>query len=163
MRHRILRTLLPSCASCSEDCVKLFCSFTVCTVNCRTVCYSSDGCSVQTDEAGYHILVHKSAFVSTEILVICDVWKEGSPYRLHAFARSAHTRFRSSVQSSSRHLILVVCRKHALPVCGYLSQDTSSSLPVKSTSPASSLWNVADAVSHLATSVSFQCVRRIYK
>ena len=64
-----------SCSSCSQDCFKLFCFFTVCTVNFRTVCYSSDGCSVQFQETGYHLFCIVR-FCLNKILVICDVGKK---------------------------------------------------------------------------------------
>ena len=66
-----------------------------------------------------------------------------------AFARSAHTRFRSSLQSSTASSSLFA----GSSVTSLRKPErTSSSLPVKSTSPASSLWNFADAVLHLETS-----------
>ena len=95
-------------------------------------------------------------------MVICDIGTGGLPDRLLHSARSAHDAVQIIGAFLIGHIILIIGRKH-----GNEFTDTCHRshplLPVKSTRPDSSLWNAADAVSHLSLLISVKCIRRVYK
>ena len=75
-------------------------------------------------------------------------WERRIPVSPAQFARSAHARFRSSSHSVYASSSLFA---GSIDTRFLICPRISSSVPAKSTRPASSPWKSADAVSHLDT------------